>query len=40
MSGMLAHQLDEVLAHYPDFDFAAAHVRDSWVMVEGTRAGG
>jgi ribosomal protein L11 methyltransferase len=40
MSGMLAHQLDEVLAAYPDFEFAPACVRDSWVMVEGTRAGG
>ena len=40
MSGMLAHQLDAVLAHYPGFRFAAAQVRDSWVMVEGTRTGG
>jgi ribosomal protein L11 methyltransferase len=40
MSGMLEHQLDAVLAHYPGFRFAAAQVRDSWVMVEGTRTGG
>ena len=40
MSGMLTHQLDDVLARYSDFDFAPARVRDSWVMVEGTRAGG
>jgi len=40
MSGMLAHQLDAVLAQYPGFRFAAAQVRDSWVMVEGTRTGG
>ena len=40
MSGMLAHQLDAVLVHYPGFRFAAAQVRDSWVMVEGTRTGG
>jgi ribosomal protein L11 methyltransferase len=40
MSGMLVHQLDAVLAHYPGFRFAAAQVRDSWVMVEGTRTGG
>jgi len=40
MSGMLAHQLDDVLTAYPEFRFAAAHERDAWVMVEGTKAGG
>jgi ribosomal protein L11 methyltransferase len=40
MSGMLTHQLDGVLAAYPEFRFARAFERDSWIMVEGTRAGG
>ena len=40
MSGMLAHQVDDVLAAYPEFRFAPAQERDCWVMVEGTRAGG
>jgi ribosomal protein L11 methyltransferase len=40
MSGLLTHQVDAVLAHYPQFDFAPARVRDSWAMVEGTRTGG
>jgi ribosomal protein L11 methyltransferase len=38
MSGMLVHQVDEVVACYPDFRFAPAHIRDSWAMVEGIRA--
>jgi ribosomal protein L11 methyltransferase len=40
MSGMLVRQLDDVLACYPEFDFAPARTRDDWIMVEGTRAGG
>jgi ribosomal protein L11 methyltransferase len=40
MSGMLAHQLDSVTAHYPDFRFEPPHVRDDWVMVQGIRARG
>jgi len=38
MSGMLAHQVDAVLAHYPDIRFESPQVRDSWAMVEGTKA--
>ena len=38
MSGMLAHQVDAVLARYPDFRFESPQVRDSWAMVEGTKA--
>ena len=40
MSGMLAHQLDTVTAHYPDFRFEPAQMRDDWVMVQGIRARG
>ena len=40
MSGMLAHQLDTVTAHYPDFRFEPAQLRDDWVMVQGIRARG
>ncbi len=40
MSGMLARQFDDVLTQYPEFDFAPPEVRDSWIMVEGIRAGG
>ncbi len=40
MSGMLAQQLDEVQLHYPEFQFAKAQLRESWVMVQGTKTGG
>jgi ribosomal protein L11 methyltransferase len=40
MSGMLAHQLDGVLRNYPEFRFATPEVRESWVMVQGTKTGG
>ncbi len=38
LSGLLARQLDEVVACYPQFEFSPVHLRDTWVMVEGTRA--
>jgi ribosomal protein L11 methyltransferase len=38
ISGMLAHQVDAVLAQYPDVRFESPQVRDSWAMVEGTKA--
>jgi len=38
LSGMLVHQVDAVLAHYPDVRFESPQVRDSWAMVEGTKA--
>jgi ribosomal protein L11 methyltransferase len=38
MSGLLTHQVDMVLAHYPDIRFESPQVRDSWAMVEGTKA--
>ena len=38
MSGMLTHQVDAVLAHYPEIRFESAQVCDSWAMVEGTKA--
>jgi ribosomal protein L11 methyltransferase len=40
VSGLLLHQVDAVTAHYPQFEFAPAHVRDAWAMVEGTRTRG
>jgi ribosomal protein L11 methyltransferase len=40
LSGLLIQQQDAVVAHYPQFEFAPAQRRDSWVMLEGTRAGG
>jgi len=40
LSGMLVPQQEAVVAHYPQFEFAPVHVRDSWVMVEGIKAGG
>jgi ribosomal protein L11 methyltransferase len=40
MSGLLIHQVDAVMAHYPQFGFAPACIRDSWAMLEGTRTGG
>ena len=40
MSGMLAHQLDTVTAHYPDFLFEPPQMRDDWVMVQGIRSRG
>jgi len=40
MSGMLAHQLDAVVHCYDQFAFERAQIRDSWVLVEGTKAGG
>lgn len=40
MSGLLERQLGDVLERYPQFRFAQPVVRDSWVMVEGTKTGG
>ncbi len=40
LSGMLARQLGDVVAAYPDFAFEPADERDSWIMIEGIRAGG
>ncbi len=40
MSGMLGHQLDGVVARYPDFRFDTARVHDDWVMVQGIRSRG
>ena len=40
MSGMLEHQLDDVLPHYPAFRFAKPALRESWAMVQGTKTGG
>lgn len=40
MSGLLEHQAGDVLERYPQFRFAPLIVRDSWVMVEGTKTGG
>lgn len=40
MSGLLMHQVDAVMAHYPRFDFGPTRERDSWALVEGTRTGG
>jgi len=38
LSGMLAHQVDAVVAGYPDIRFESPRLRDSWAMVEGTKA--
>ena len=40
LSGILVRQLDDVLAAYPGFAFGDPCVRDTWVMVEGTKTGG
>jgi ribosomal protein L11 methyltransferase len=40
MSGLLEHQAGDVLERYPQFRFAQPVVRDSWVMLEGTKTGG
>lgn len=40
MSGMLAHQLESVTSHYPDFTFEPPQMRDDWVMVQGIRSRG
>lgn len=40
MSGMLAHQLETVTSHYPDFTFEPPQTRDDWVMVQGIRSRG
>ena len=40
MSGMLAHQLEGVLRHYPEYRFAKPELRESWAMVQGTKSGG
>jgi ribosomal protein L11 methyltransferase len=40
MSGMLAHQLESVTSHYPDFTFESPQTRDDWVMVQGIRSRG